>query len=132
MEKAVSLPQVWHTVQVDHARKLVELTISGVVGPEDAGWIGEEFRAAVRSLGDYVGAHLSLYDFSAVPVVPRATVDQLRNALRHEAVRPLWARKLAIVTKTALGRMQARRVKAVRPDIELFDDRDKALAWLLA
>jgi hypothetical protein len=94
--------------------------------------MGEEVRAAVRSLGDVVGQHVTLYDFSQVPVVPQATLEQLRETFRNEAIRHLWARKLAIVTTTALGRLQAQRVKEVRPDIELFDNREAALAWLLA
>lgn len=121
-----------HEVKLDRERKLVELRMSGVVGPEEAAWIGEEFRAAIRELGDDIGNHLSLYDFSDVPVVPQATLEQLRATLTNPAVRQLWARKLAIVTSTALGRLQAQRVREVRPDIGLFDTREDALAWLLA
>ena len=121
-----------HSVEVDPARKLVTLTMSGVISPEDAAWMAEEVRAAVRSLGDAVGQHVTLYDFSDVPVVPQATLEQLRETFRNPAIRHLWARKLAIVTTTALGRMQAQRVRAVRGDIELFDDREAALAWLLS
>ena len=121
-----------HNVTVDPAKKLVILTMSGVISPEDGAWMGEEVRAAVRSLGAAVGQHVTLYDFSDVPVVPLATLEQLRETFRNASIRYLWARKLAIVTKTALGRLQARRVKEVRPDIEVFDDRDAALAWLLA
>ena len=121
-----------HSVTVDPAKKLIILTMSGVISPEDGAWMGEEVRAAVRSLGAAVGQHVTLYDFSDVPVVPLATLEQLRETFRNASIRHLWARKLAIVTKTALGRLQARRVKEVRPDIEVFDDRDAALAWLLA
>lgn len=121
-----------HEVKLDRERKLVELRMSGIVGPEEASWIGEEFRAAIRALGDDIGNHLSLYDFSDVPVVPQTTLEQLRATLSNPAVRQLWARKLAIVTTTALGRLQAQRVREVRPDIGLFDTRDDALAWLLS
>jgi len=125
-------PRISHEVKLDRTRKLVELRMSGVVGPESAAWIGEEFRAAICELGDDVGDHLSLYDFSDVPVVPVATVEQLRATLTNPAVRKLWARKLAIVTSTALGRLQAQRIREVRPDIGLFDTRDAALEWLFA
>jgi len=121
-----------HQVTLDRGRKLVELRMSGIVGPEAAAWIAEEFRAAIRGLGDDVGDHLSLYDFSDVPVVPVATVEQLRATLTNPEVRKLWARKLAIVTSTALGRLQAQRVQEVRPDIGLFDTREAALEWLLS
>ena len=125
------MPNNPHSVTVDPAKKLVILTMSGIISVEDAAWMGEEVRAAVRSLGEAVGQHVTLYDFSGVPVVPVATVEQLRETFRNEAIRHLWARKLAIVTTTALGRMQAQRVKEVRGDIALFGDRAAALAWLL-
>lgn len=121
-----------HEVTLDRSRKLVDLRMSGVVSTEDAAWIAEDFRRAVRELGDDVGDHLSLYDFSDVPVVPVATLEHLCATLTNPAVRPLWARKLAIVTSTALGRLQAQRVKQVRPDIGLFDSREEALEWLLS
>lgn len=132
MPNSVHPSDIPHSVEVDPARKLVILTMSGVIPPEDAAWMAEEVRSAVRSLGAAVGQHVTLYDFSAVPVVPQATVDQLIATFRNEAIRYLWARKLAIVTTTALGRMQAGRIKEVRPDIELFGNREAALAWLLA
>jgi hypothetical protein len=124
--------RVSHRVEVDPGRKLVTLTMRGIVSPEDGAWIAEEFRAAIRTLGDDVGDHLSLYDFSDVPVVPVATVEQLRATLANPAIRNLWARKLAIVTSTALGRLQAQRVREVRPDIGIFGTRAAALEWLLA
>jgi hypothetical protein len=123
---------VSHEVRIDRANRLVELRMSGVVGAEDASWIAEEFRAAIRSLGEDFGDHLSLYDFSAVPVVPQATLEQFRAMLINPEVRKLWARKLAIVTTTALARMQAQRIREIRPDIGLFETRDEALAWLLS
>ncbi len=123
---------VSYEVSLDRDHMLVELKMRGVASPEEAAWMAEDFRAAIRSLGDNVGNHLSLYDFSDVPVVPVATVEQLRATLTNPEVRKLWARKLAIVTSTALGRMQAQRVKEVRPDIGLFDTREAALAWLLS
>jgi hypothetical protein len=123
---------VSHKVEVDPGRKLVTLTMSGLVSPEDGAWVAEEFRAAIRTLGDDVGDHLSLYDFSDVPVVPIATLEQLRATLTNPEVRKLWARKLAIVTTTALGRLQAQRVREVRRDIGLFDTREEALEWLLS
>lgn len=123
---------VSHDVLVDRSRNLVELRIQGVIGPESAAWIAEEFRAAVISLGDAVGEHLSLYDFSDVPVVPVATVEHLRSTLTNPEVKKLWARRLAIVTSTALGKLQAQRIREVRPDIGLFDTREEALDWLLS
>lgn len=120
-----------YQLEIDRPRKLVMLTILAMLAPEDAAWVGEELRAAVQSFGDAVGQHVTLYDASAVPAVPTATVDQLQATFSNPAVRSLWARKVAFVVTTATTRMQVRRLQQVRPDMEMFDDRDAAIAWLL-
>lgn len=122
---------VSHGVTVDRARKLIDVRLSGVVAPEDAGWIGEEVRAAIRSLGDDVGKHVTLYDATQVQVVPPATVALLQSTWANPAVRQLWARKVAYVVSTALARMQVQRLREAREDIGIFEDRDAAIAWLL-
>ncbi|MBB4100297.1 hypothetical protein [Sphingomonas kyeonggiensis] len=122
---------VSHSIQVDLDRKLVDLRIGGLISPEDAAWIGEELRAAIRALGPDVGKHVTLYDGSGVPVVPQETVELIKNTLDNPAVRAIWARKVAFVVSTALARMQAQRLREVRADIGIFDDRERAIAWLM-
>lgn len=122
---------VSHSIQVDLERKLVDLRIGGLISPEDAAWIGEELRAAIRALGPDVGKHVTLYDGSGVPVVPQETVELIKNTLDNPAVRAIWARKVAFVVSTALARMQAQRLREVRADIGIFDDRELAIAWLM-
>ncbi|WP_213982430.1 STAS/SEC14 domain-containing protein [Sphingomonas sp. dw_22] len=123
---------VSHWITVDRARKLVDLRLEGLLSPEDAAWIGEELRAAIRTLGDDVGKHVTLYDASGVQVVPQATVNLLKSTFDNPAVRALWARKVAFVVTTALARRQVQRLKEVRADVGIFDDRETAIAWLLA
>ncbi|WP_423604641.1 hypothetical protein [Sphingomonas sp. MS122] len=120
-----------HRIEIDRPRKLVMLEIRAMLSPEDAAWVGEELRAAVRSFGDEVGQHLTLYDASAVPSVPTATIDLMQRTFDNPAVRSLWARKVAFVVTTATARMQARRIQQVRPDIGIFASRDEAIAWLV-
>lgn len=122
-----------HTILIDRARKLIEVRLSGALpSPEDASWIGEEVHAAIRSLGADVGQHVTLYDASALQVAPAATIDVTKALFANPAVRPLWAKRVAYVVGSALGRMQAQRLRAARSDIGVFDNRDEALAWLLA
>jgi hypothetical protein len=123
---------VRHKVTLDPVTRLLIVEMSGLVSPEDAGWIGEEVRAAIRSLGEHVGSHVTLYDVAGVPVVPPATVALLQHTFSNPAVRALWARKVAFVVGTALARMQVQRLKEVREDIGVFDDRQAAIDWLLA
>jgi hypothetical protein len=58
-------------------------------------------------------------------------VELLKQTFDNPQVRALWARKVAFVTNTALARLQAQRLREVRPDLGLFDDRETAIAWLL-
>jgi len=121
-----------HRVEVDPERKLIDVRLFGSISPEDAGWIGEEVRAAIRALGDGVGDHVTLYDASAVQVLPVATIALLQETFDNPAVRLLWARKVAFVVTTALARMQVQRIRRVREDMGIFETRDAALAWLTA
>jgi hypothetical protein len=121
-----------HRIRVDAGLKLVEVKLAGLVTPEDAQWIGEEVRAAVRSLGADVGQHVTLYDASEVPVVPGATITQLQQTWVNPEVRNLWARKVAYVVGSVLGRLQINRLREARDDIAIFDNRADALEWLLA
>lgn len=123
---------VTHRITVDRPRKLLIVEAFAVLSPEDAGWVGEELRAAIRTFGDEVGQHVTLYDVSGVPAVPTATIDLMLRTFDNPAVRALWARKVAFVVTNATGRMQVKRLRQVRPDFGLFDDREAAIAWLVA
>jgi len=121
-----------HSIEVDPRRNLIDVRISGMLMPEDVAWVGEEIREAVRSLGDGAGDHVTLYDLSDLQVATSASVDMIRDTFSNPVVRALWSRRLAVVAPTALIRMQAHRVREARPDLVVFDNREAALAWLLA
>lgn len=120
-----------HRIIVDRPRKLVIVEAYTVLSPEDSSWVGEELRAAIRTFGDEIGQHVTLYDVSGVPAVPTATIDMMMESFDHPAVRALWARKVAFVVTNATGRMQAKRLQKVRPDFGIFARRDAAIAWLM-
>jgi hypothetical protein len=119
-------------IHVDRARKLIDVRISGFVSPEDAGWLGEDVRDAIRTLGKGVGQHVTLYDVTGLGIAPGPTIEMVKSMFAHPDVRPLWARKVAIVTASALSRLQMQRLREARSDIAIFDDREEALDWLLA
>ncbi len=120
-----------YRIEIDRARKLVILTALTMHAPEESAWAGEELRAAIQSFGPDIGQHVTLYDGSAIPSLPTATVDQMLKTFDHPAVRELWARKVAFVATTATARLQIKRVQQVRPDIQVFDTREAAIAWLM-
>ncbi|WP_313536569.1 hypothetical protein [Sphingomonas sp.] len=118
-------------VEVERELRLVVVTLAGVPSPEDVGWIAEEARAAILTLGDDAGQHRTLYDVRGVHVLPQATADfVLKNFADTEMTH--WARRLAFVASTMMTRLQLRRIVEVRPGAMLFDDFETARAWLLA
>ncbi|MBX3563216.1 MAG: hypothetical protein KF730_01440 [Sphingomonas sp.] len=120
------------TIRIDRAHKLVEVHLSGFFTAEDAAWTGEELRAAILSLGLAPGEHVTLYDATELNVAPNATVEAVKSMFANPSVRPLWARKVAIITRSALARLQIRRLREARADIAIFAERDAAVDWLLA
>lgn len=120
-----------HSIEVDRERLLVDVRVRGFLPPEEAGWLGEEIRAAILTLGDAVGQHVTLYDVSEMPVAPQATLDQTIRTFGNPSVRPLWARKVAFCSPSALTRLQLGRLRSVRADFGIYATREDALAWLL-
>jgi hypothetical protein len=118
------------TVDVERAQRLVFVRVAGVPSPEDIGWIAEEVRAAILSLGTDAGNHRTLYDVRGVHVLPQVTADYVLKDFA-DTERTQWAHRLAFVASTMLTRLQIRRIVEVRPGAMLFDDVEAARAWLL-
>ncbi len=117
-------------VEVDRDVHLVSVSVAGVPSPEDVGWIAEEVRAAILSLGPHAGEHRTLYDARGIHVLPQATTDFVLKDFADTA-QTHWARRLAFVASTMLTRLQIRRIVEVRPGAMLFDNVEEARAWLL-
>lgn len=119
-------------VEIDRESRLVDVRVTGMVSPEDAGWLGEDVRAAVLSFGPDIGKHVTLYDLSAINVLPVQTIAAVAESFAHPEVQKLVARKIAVVACTALMRQQVQRVKVANSTLRIFSDRGEALAWLRA
>lgn len=127
----VTLRTAEHVIAIDHARLLVEVRLAGFFNPLQAAHATDEVRAAIRTLGDRVGQHVTLYDASGIDVAPAATVELLKGAYADPAIRHLWARRVAYVSPSALMRIQLKRLRAARADIGIFAEREAALDYLL-
>ena len=131
MSDSASAPYgVTFDLRVDPGQRLIHVTVGGILSPEDIGWIAEEVRAAILSLGADAGRHRTLYDARGVAVLPQAATDMALRNLRGDAPQ-IWADRLAFGAGTVLTRRQLRRIAEARPGAEVFDDVDTALAWLL-
>lgn len=121
-----------HSIHIDHERTLVDVRVSGFHTPEQARAVTEDVRAAIRTLGNRIGQHVTLYDVTSVGVAPGETIEMLQRSWDEPEAKRLWARKVAYCTPSALGRLQLGRMKEARADIEIFTGRAEAIAWLTA
>lgn len=121
-----------HSIRVDRINKLVEQRIVGTLDVAEVEESGAAMRHAVRSLDAAPGAHLSLYDCSAMGNVGNdvvASAFRQWNDPRFSCVR---ARKVAVVVPSNLTRLRAADGSRSRPNMQMFADRAEAMRWLFS
>jgi len=116
-----------HAISVDSRRLLVTLRLAGFLTPDDVQRIAAEEQAAVRTLGVPSGTHNFLIDARALDI---QAADVVALVQHMTDVVPLKPRRLAIVARSGLSKIQSRRMIGDR-QIGLFDTEDEALAYLL-
>ena len=117
-----------YAITVDAARLLVTLRLAGFLTLDDVQRIAAEEQAAVRTLGVPSGTHLFLIDARALET---QTADVVALVQHATDMVPLKPRRLAIVARYGLNKIQARRTIGDR-EIGLFESEEEALAYLLA
>ena len=118
--------QAQHAISVDPARSLVILRLAGFLTPDDVQRIATEEQAAVQSLGVPSGTHNFLIDARALDTQAGEIVDLVQHMTDSVPLKP---RRLAIIVRYGLNKIQARRMIGDR-EIGLFDSEDEALAYL--
>lgn len=109
---------------------MVCLTACGFFTLEQTERAAVDLHVAIRSLGARAGQHVTLYDYSEVQVVTAPVLERLGRYFTDPVMRPLWARRVAFVTQSALLGLQLQRIQ--RENMRVFADRKEATAWLLA
>lgn len=113
------------SIKTDAPRKLVRITISGMVTVEEVQQFRQQERAAVTAMGCRLGDHLALADLTGCGLQLQQVVAAFQQVIEARG----QARRLALVTGDSVVRMQARRV-INRPDAALFETIAEAEAWL--
>jgi hypothetical protein len=118
-----------HTITTDLATGIIEVDASGF-------WTiayVEDFLRDLKREGRRVLAtdrrHKLLCNFSKSAIQPQEVIAILQ---RVAVTMPLKSRKVALYTDGKLARLQVKRIASVRDDMAVFDDRESALAWMLA
>ena len=116
-------------VSVEPWRKLVRAKMAGLLTIEEVQDFATQYRAAATGMG------LGPDEFSLLVETEGNTVQrqEVMSVFQALLTRPqLRARRIAIVRKGVLGRMQARRLSQQRSDTEVFDNMADAEVWLRA
>ena len=113
---------------VDAARNLVRLTMSGFFHRQDILAMTAARAEAYRQLNCAPNAHVTLIDVRGLKIQSQETMDAFGAML---GVREFRSRRLALVLAQTLARTQVERVLASRPGVTGFSDPAAALAWLL-
>lgn len=115
-----------YEITTEPHRKLVRLKLTGMLTPEQVTQLYREEHRAIKDMGCQIGEHLCIVDLTSCPL----QVQEVAQAFKSEIGSAAKARRLAIYTGNALGRMQARRIARERDDVALFELREEAEAWL--
>lgn len=121
-----------YKVVVDRSHALVNVTASGFFGDEDLAGAARALHVAIASLKQAAGHHVTLYDMLDLQVAPAHVLGRFAEYFSDPIYRPIWARRVAFLTRSALITGQMGRVAHGRDDMAVFADRPAAIAWLLA
>ncbi|WP_174279584.1 hypothetical protein [Sphingomonas bacterium] len=119
-----------HKVVVSRAQALVSITASGFVDVAGLEAAATDLHAAIRSLEEQAGTHVTLYDLTEVKVFSPVVLELFAAYWNNPAVP--FGRRIAVVSISPLVSQQMARVQAGRDTIRVFADRREALGWLLA
>lgn len=115
-------------IEIDRARGLVRITMSGFYEPEDIAAFVEARKKAHAELGLPANAHMTLNDVREMKVQSQDTVRAFQAMLTAPEYR---SRKLAFVVDRNLAAMQLERTLIAR-DAQIFTDIPSAERYLFA
>ena len=120
---------LWKFVEsASKAQKLVSARLAGQLNHDDVVTFFKEAREAAASIGCGSGDYCLLIDADDVMVQQQDVVADFQRTLASSSV---TARRVAVVTGSALLRMQGRRVLSAADRGATFATRREAIEWLL-
>jgi hypothetical protein len=117
-----------YSIDVDPARNLVRIRMSGFFDHDDIQGFLEARRAAHARLTCPRNAHVTINDIRDMKIQSQEIVDAFREMLAQPAYR---SRRLAFIVSPTLARTQLMRAIAGR-NARCFEDPWAAEAWLLS
>ncbi|WP_454279403.1 STAS/SEC14 domain-containing protein [Sphingomonas sp. Marseille-Q8236] len=115
-----------YTIDFRHELNLLDIRWTGLFTPDIARRYSRELVDAFLRSGFRPGYRLRI-DMSAITVQPREAVMTVHEELRDFP----RASRIAMVTGSAIGRQQIRRLMS-QPYMRVFANSEESLAWLTA
>ncbi len=112
---------------VDPARDLVRITLTGFFSPDDVDRFVAARDAAHRQLRCAPNAHVTIVDMRAMQIQAQETVAAFQQVLSDPR---MVSRRLAFVVARSLSRLQIKRAAAERA-AEYFTSLEEAECWVL-
>ncbi|URW75811.1 hypothetical protein M9980_00815 [Sphingomonas donggukensis] len=117
-----------YSIDVDVARSIVRITMSGFFGPDDIGGFLARRKSVHARLTCEPNMHCTITDTREMKIQSQDIVAMFQDMLADPAYR---SRKLAFVTAPTLARPQLLRAIGSR-GARVFDNHADAEAWVLA
>lgn len=121
-----------YKVVVDRSHAMVNMEADGFIAASDLEAAAKALHAAIRSLGDRVGRHVTLYDLTGLQVAAPKVLETFGGYFTRPEYRDIWARRVALVTRSPMVTRQMARLTQGRTDMRIFEERRVAVAWLLS
>jgi hypothetical protein len=118
-----------HTIVTDTDAGLIEITVEGFWTLEHVARFAADIRANAREVRRTGKRQVILYDYTRASIQSADVVEALQRLARDNALR---SRKVALFTGSLLAKRQAVRIAREGEAIQVFDNRDAAIAWLKA
>lgn len=118
-----------HNITTDLGSGIIEVEASGFWTLEHVESFLRDLEREARRVLATGKRHMLLCDFTRAAIQPQEVIAMLQ---RVAVTMPLKSRKVALYTEGKLARLQVKRIASVRDDMAVFDDRETALAWMLA
>lgn len=116
-----------YSVSIDLARRMVLITMTGLLDAETARRSIIDIDAAVAEVNRRAGPHVTLVDITGFQVQMQSVTDISKHYFATFTNKPL---RLAIVTGVSdLVKMQTKRILGNEP-VAFFKDIDEAKTWL--
>ncbi|MDE1172835.1 MAG: hypothetical protein PW790_04005 [Parvibaculaceae bacterium] len=117
------------TMEVDEDQKLIRARMSGFMDPAEVLEFSQQEQQAVTDMGCNSGDFILLIDTDGAVIQSQETVAKFIEIM---ASSQLKARKIAVVRKSSLSRMQTQRILLIRDNAAIFPSVLEAEAWLLS